>query len=290
MLHRQKALLALIGEAGRRASRLQVTKWAFLLREEAPGHGGASFYRFVPYQYGPFSFCLYQEAARLVQCGYLSEPDERTWETTPEGLKAADGLPESVWQDVVHTLHRYRGLTNDRLIKHVYDRYPWYTLKSRIGPRCAPPAPPPPAVFTAGYGGLLVDAFLDMLLRNGIQRVIDVRNNPVSRRYGFHKGTLARLCGNLGLEYAHHPELGIPSAERVDLEGPGDYEALFSRYEDVLLPGQRPSVRAVADLVASRPSALLCAEADPASCHRSRLARAVAGLTDLPVKHLEPAA
>jgi hypothetical protein len=40
-------------------------KWLFLLRQDEPEAAGPSFYEFVPYRYGPFSFQAYREIASL---------------------------------------------------------------------------------------------------------------------------------------------------------------------------------------------------------------------------------
>ena len=53
MLNRQKALLAMIQQAGRPVQRMELTQWAFLLRNETESHGGPAFYDFVPYHCGP---------------------------------------------------------------------------------------------------------------------------------------------------------------------------------------------------------------------------------------------
>jgi uncharacterized protein YwgA len=73
MLNRQKLLLQLVRLAGGTVNRLVLTKWAFLVRHETSSRGGESFYDFVAYQYGPFSFGLYQEVEKLVTLGYLKE-------------------------------------------------------------------------------------------------------------------------------------------------------------------------------------------------------------------------
>ena len=143
---------------------------------------------------------------------------------------------------------------------------------------------------SVGYEGLSADAFLNGLLERGIRHVIDVRRNPIARRYGFHRGTLQRLSGRLSLSYSHFPELGIESAHRVDLSAFADYQRLFERYEAETLPHRRDEIGAVAALQQEQASALLCIEADPAWCHRSRLADAVSGVTGLPVHHLRLAA
>ncbi len=289
MLNRQRIVLFMLHEAGGRASRLQVVKWLFLLGQETPTRGGHAFYQFVPYQYGPFSFCLYHEATRLNDGGLLTERDAQMWSVTTEGKNVATALPKPIQDDAAQVLGQYGSRTLGELMGYVYDRYPWFTVNSLNDPRCSRPTNEP-AVYTAGYEGLLVDGFLNRLLRHGIKRVIDVRNNPVSRRYGFHGGTLSRLCSRLGMEYAHFPDLGIPPEDRRDLKGPSDFMALFRRYEEAVLPTREASVGKVASLLSEKPGVLVCSESDPAQCHRSRLARAVAARCGLPVKHLEPAA
>jgi uncharacterized protein (DUF488 family) len=181
------------------------------------------------------------------------------------------------------------GQPVSEMVAYVYATYPWYTLKSEAGARVALPSARK-AVYTAGYEGRSVDAFLDGLLRAGVRRVVDVRANPVARRYGFHGKTLARLCGKLDIDYRHVPKLGVPSAERRELSTKADYDALLSRYERTTLRRQPGAVREVAQLAADMASALVCSEADPSRCHRSRLAKAVSHETGLPVLHLGTAA
>lgn len=79
------------------------------------------------------------------------------------------------------------------MVANVYREFPWYTLNSKNAARRAASAPvASPAVYTVGYEGLMLDGLLDLLLRVGIKRLIDVRCNPVARRFGFHKSTLDR--------------------------------------------------------------------------------------------------
>lgn len=286
MLTRQRALLAMLGRAGGNATRLELTKWSFILSKESPSHGGPAFYQFVPYKFGPYSFCIYQEAGALARDGLIEEVDARTWRLLPAGRTAERRLNGVVKSDIASLFKRLYPIGVSRLVQYVYDRYPWFTLNSDKGSRVERPKADP-AVYTAGYEGLLVDGFLNGLLRCGILRVIDVRNNPVSRRYGFHKSTLSRLCSYVGIEYAHFPELGIESLQRQDLNSQADYAALLARYAHSMLPVHGTAVNALASLMAEKPSVLVCMEADPARCHRSCLAVAVSRSADLPVKHLE---
>jgi len=284
MLNRQKSLLYMMEQAGRPVTHLEMTKWAFLLAHETPSRGGAAFYQFLPYHRGPFSFCLYREMDGLVRDGYLVD-DGKAWRIVHDVDRPTRDLPRPVRDDAARVVQRFRDKDSAALTDYVYRRFPWYTVNSVV--RKLQPRPvASTAVFTVGYEGRLVDGFLNFLLRAGIQHVIDVRSNPVARRYGFHKCTLDRLCGKVQIKYSHFPQLGIPSDLRHGLETTSQYEALFSRYEADILPREGKVLAKVAALMTERPSVLMCMEADPSRCHRSRLASAVAGDTGLSVHHL----
>jgi uncharacterized protein (DUF488 family) len=142
------------------------------------------------------------------------------------------------------------------------------------------------AVYTVGYQGRSVDAFFDYLLRRGIRRVIDVRSNPVSRKYGFAKKTLSETARKLDVAYVHIPRLGIPPDERKDLQSMRSYQQLFARFERHTLPSRTAELRDVAAMVSETPTTLMCAERDADRCHRSQVAIAVSSIAGLSVKNL----
>lgn len=121
---------------------------------------------------------------------------------------------------------------------------------------------------------------------DGVRRIIDVRSNPIARRYGFHKSTLQRLANYVGIDYQHQPTLGISPQERKDVTSKLQYDALFRRYEFKTLKQQSIAVESVSKSIAKTPSTLLCMERDPACCHRSRLANKLSQISGLPIKHL----
>jgi uncharacterized protein (DUF488 family) len=286
MLHRQRTLLYFLHLAGGEASRIHVTKWSFLLSREGDTRGGNAFYQFVPYKFGPFSFCLYQEATALAQQGLLVE-DDKDWSLTDLGRKEAMATPQDLRHDAWQIHRRYGHLSTEALLDEVYPRYREYTYLSSHRVLAKRPEAEL-AVYTAGYEGLTVDGFLDMLVQKGIRRLIDVRNNPVARRYGFHRSTLSRLCKNLEIDYVNIPELGIRSELRQDLQTQYDRDRLFDRYEKTTLVDESSLVARVAELICQKPSVLVCMEAQPCQCHRSRLAEAAAKICRLPVHHLLP--
>jgi hypothetical protein len=273
MLNRQKVLIYLLRAAGRPVRRRELGEWCHRLRNESRSHGGSAFYDFVTPPSGPTSFVLDQEMAKLHQLGHLEPVDdgEPAWLATPEPGAAGSGLDAELEADLASWLPRLLDGTGQG-----------------GGPAPKPMAPAGPGVYTAGYEGLSVDRFLDMLMRGGIGRIIDVRNNPSSRRYGFHKGTLTRLAAGLAIDYVHFPALGIPSARRRGLPADADRAVLFEEYERTTLESEVLDQARVADLMRERPGVLVCMEADPSCCHRSRLASRIARLTGLPVHHLLP--
>jgi len=265
---------------------MELTKWSFLLRRETPSAGGNAFYQFVPCKCGPFSFCLHHEANSLASRGLLETPDQNTWRSPSNSLSRATQLPGHIITDARSIVDRFGSEPVRRLLDHVYRHYPWFSINS-TRKRLAQRPQAQPAVYTAGYQGMTVDGFLDMLLRHGIRRVIDVRCNPVARRFGFHKGTLNRLCAALDIAYLHVGELGVPSRWRRDLDTDNDYQQLLTRYDTEILAREPAAIDRVAELIQEATSALLCMEADPSRCHRSRLAGTLAERTGLTVKHVE---
>lgn len=144
----------------------------------------------------------------------------------------------------------------------------------------------PIAIYTMGYSGTSVGGFLEACSRNGIKQILDVRNNPWSRKPGFSKKALSEHCRRARIEYLNIPELGAPRELRKDLAGPGSRMDLLDYYQNVILPERRPEIDRAIEYIRRAPTALVCLEADPAECHRSRLADELARVSGLTVEHL----
>lgn len=287
MITRQRLLLYMLHCAGGEASRLQLVKWAFLLSRESRTQDVATFYQFVPYRFGPFSFTLYHELESLISQGLLRACSLHQLTLTPCGRAEGTALSAELRWGVEAIWRHYGRMSAGELMNLVYERHPWYTLNSTLPGRRATGRPhAPSAIYTIGYEGLQVDGFLDMLLRAGIDSLVDVRSNPVSRRYGFHRGTLASLCAHLEISYRHLPKLGVPSSWRSGLHLADDYRELFRRYENEVLRAADDLLCSLGEQMARSATVLLCQEADPERCHRSCLARSMARRTGLPVLDL----
>jgi uncharacterized protein (DUF488 family) len=140
------------------------------------------------------------------------------------------------------------------------------------------------ALFTIGYEGRTQDEYLALLTGAGVTLLADVRRNPISRKKGFSKSTLAQGCASVGIRYEHLPELGIASEKRKNLATQVDVDALFAEYQRDWLPAQGATLAKIcAWIEAGERVALTGFEREPGQCHRHCVAEALGGseLTNL---------
>ena len=131
-------------------------------------------------------------------------------------------------------------------------------------------------IFTIGYEATTMGEFIAALETAGVQRVIDVRALPLSRRPGFSKTPLRGSLAEAGIDYVHLRALGTPAAGR-DAARKGRHDELKRIYASQLeLPEAIAEGAQMLELARDRPSALLCFEREPAACHRTLLLAAVA--------------
>ncbi len=293
MLRRQKMLLGLVANSKGAVTHTALMKMAFLARHETPLKSDHAYYHFVPYKYGPFSFALYRELASLKRYGYLASDGDHILipeESASMSQEKILELPEHCHLEIAEIAGRYSRYSQTRLLKYVYSKHPWYASKSELI-KLKPSNTPrlrtaPTAVYTIGYEGASVDGFFRELLRVGIAIILDVRANPVSRKYGFAKSSLSDIATKLSIGYHHIPELGIPGSFRKSLEDFDSYQRLFSRYESAVLRKRHEEIEKVALMMKRRPCVLLCMEKDAKYCHRSRLAESVSAQNGLCIKNL----
>lgn len=129
----------------------------------------------------------------------------------------------------------------------------------------------PPTVWTIGHSNHTLDHFLELLRTHAIDVVADVRSTPFSRRHPhFNRERLkAALAGaGGGIDYIFlGAELGARSPDPAcyDADGRVVYERLAKT--DAFTAG----LDRVISEAANRRVAVMCAEKDPLSCHRTIL-------------------
>ena len=131
-------------------------------------------------------------------------------------------------------------------------------------------------LFTIGYEGVTMDEFLSALQGAGVERVIDVRALPLSRRPGFSKTPLGKALAEVGIDYVHLRALGTPAEGRTAARAgrKSDLERIYAGQLE--LPEAMVAAEEMKRLAAEKPSALLCFERDPVCCHRTLLWQSVA--------------
>lgn len=140
-------------------------------------------------------------------------------------------------------------------------------------------------IYTFGYEGLTMDAFLHRLLSVGVEQVVDVRAVPLSRKKGFSKKSFATALNRVEIAYIHVPALGCPKSTRDRYRADGDwtlYTSSFLQYLD----SQEAALAELAKISVSLSSCLVCFEADYLRCHRTYVARALAEWSAFNVMHL----
>jgi len=138
-------------------------------------------------------------------------------------------------------------------------------------------------LFTIGYQGRALDELIAILHAHDVDRVIDIRELPLSRRRGFSKTPLGDALRAAGIDYIHARVAGNPYRSEKDAIPRAE---LLARYR-AHLNASRSVAGEVAELARGHRAALLCYEAAAAECHRSILAPRVARRLGVEVTDLE---
>lgn len=141
------------------------------------------------------------------------------------------------------------------------------------------------ALFTIGYQGHTIQSIVRTLKANNIDLLVDVRQNPVSRKPGFSKRRLDERLTSIGIDYVHFPCLGTPPSIRRFYNEGGEVQAALHRYEQYLLT-KRSCLDSLADAATGHRCCLLCLESCYNACHRGVIARQLALMTQWTPVHL----
>ena len=133
------------------------------------------------------------------------------------------------------------------------------------------------AVYTVGHSTRPLEDFVLLLQENGVRLLVDVRRYPVSRRYPHFTGAaLAASLARGDVAYRHAPDLGGHREPRPGSPNTALRVAAFRGYADhMATPAFRGALLRLQEAAAERPTAILCAEADPQRCHRQLVADAL---------------
>ena len=285
---RQKALLALLDIFNGQLSKIDLQKYMFLYVKEFSAN---EHYAFIPYHYGSFSYELYKDLYTLERNGLLSIKDNQI-ETNAKDF--FDDISIDEQQNMSRFSMKYKNLKGNKLIEYVYNKYPYYAIKSKISNKFISserlelyrPLKNNSTLYTIGYEGKKFEKYLNELIQEDIKVLVDVRKNAHSMKYGFSKKTLQNAVENLGIKYIHIPNLGIESENRQTLQTKADYDALFADYAKTF-KSKKEDMQQLNSLIKSEQRvAITCFENDVNYCHRGVIAKKMKTNFKVKVEHL----
>ncbi|MEZ4900368.1 MAG: DUF488 domain-containing protein [Spirosomataceae bacterium] len=286
MFYRRKIVLAILQAFGGHLQKISLQKLLFLFTNGQFKRD----YDFVPYLYGCYSFSANADFTAMVKHGQLSE-DKQSF-TKIDAIDYVKMLNEKDKKTLINLRKDYDKLDSDALIKLTYLNYPYYAINSIIADKHltteqkdkvfqARPANDKTTLYTIGYEGVSLEAYLNRLIKNDVKVLVDVRNNPLSMKFGFSKTQLKNFCSSLNIEYLHIPEVGIQSDQRRELKTQEDYDNLFEIYKNQNLKKTQNEQESILHLLKSKKRvALTCFEAKICQCHRKHLAEAITKLPE----------
>ncbi|MBS0623302.1 MAG: DUF488 domain-containing protein [Verrucomicrobia bacterium] len=307
MFYRRKVILSLLQLFDGQLDKIRLQKLLFLFtnKQTLVRQGGKAEYDFIPYKFGCYSYSANADMTAMVRKGFLNEdekhfslPDLQAGKTDKtDYLKQLKPDDKKLLQEVKAN---YGRMSATALMKHTYINFPFYAIKSEVAENIltkdefekvskAKTKGNKTVLYTIGYEGISLEEYLVRLLKNDVKVLVDVRNNPLSMKYGFSKSQLKKYCASLGIGYVHIPEVGIQSDQRQELNTQSDYDKLFAVYRKNNLSKTSSYQNEILKLLKQHKRiALTCFEANICQCHRKHLAEAIENLPDFnyEVKHI----
>lgn len=138
-------------------------------------------------------------------------------------------------------------------------------------------------LFTIGHSNHSIDVFISLLQQHGITAIADVRSHPYSRYLPhFNKSELEAALQKAGIEYRFlGQELGArPNESSCYVDGKALYEKIAAT------PLFAQGIKRLVTGVKTHRIALMCAERDPITCHRSILVCQHLRRLDIKINHI----
>ena len=124
-------------------------------------------------------------------------------------------------------------------------------------------------IYTIGYTKKSAKTFFELLIANGIERLIDIRLNNTSQLSGFTKKNDLKYFLNklVGIEYYHFDFLAPSKEIRDAYRENKDWEQYAKQFRQ-LMEKRRAFENINKKFFVEKSCCLLCSEATPEKCHR----------------------
>jgi uncharacterized protein (DUF488 family) len=294
MYYRRKIILALLEIFDGKLEKIRLQKLLFLFSQRQT----KAEYDFIPYKYGCYSYSATADLTTMVQKGFLADDNDRVSKIDKNSYLKS--IKEQDKKYLFEIKKLYGTLDGNALMRHTYINYPYFAINSVKARELlsaddfkkvnnTKPTSDKTILYTIGYESISLEEYLNRLIKNNVQVLVDVRKNPLSMKYGFSKSLLKRFCESVGVQYVHFPEVGIASDQRQELNCQEDYNKLFKAYKTNNLTNTLQTQSAIFDILKSNKRiALTCFESNICQCHRKPLAEAIAALPgfNFELKHI----
>jgi uncharacterized protein (DUF488 family) len=132
-------------------------------------------------------------------------------------------------------------------------------------------------VYTIGHSTRSAEQFLELLRASGVERVVDIRRFPGSRRWPhFAKESMCQWLPAAGIDYIHQLALGGRRKGRPDSPHVYWENESFRSYADYMdTPEFHAALEQLMAEAREKPTAIMCSEAVPWRCHRRLVADAL---------------
>lgn len=291
LYYRRKIILTLLELFDGQLTTKSLQKYLFLFTRKQNHRA----FDFIPYRYGCFSFQANQDLSTMQKYGYIEIEHQSggrfiKLKEHKNYLSMIEISDRQILKEMKDTFGHY---SQNELIRYTYQKYPYYAINSCIANQLLTPdelkiiekqkkTSTEFRLFSIGYEGITLEAYINKLIINDVQVLCDVRKNAYSQKYGFSKTQLTKACEGVGIEYIHIPELGIESGKRKDLKSQEDYDTLFEDYENTTLKNNYEALFSIKKLIDERRRvALTCFENNPNQCHRTRVVHALMQLPNV---------
>ena len=129
-------------------------------------------------------------------------------------------------------------------------------------------------LYTIGHESAALEDILRLLQENNITRLVDIRSLPFSRKVPhFNRKRFTRSLAQNGITYTYLGDLlgGYPPDPSVYPGGEAKFGARVDYSAIALRDYYHQGIEELLRLAATEPTAVMCAEEDPAFCHRQHL-------------------
>ena len=126
-------------------------------------------------------------------------------------------------------------------------------------------------IFTIGHSTRPIEEFVELLKKNGVEQLVDIRTIPRSRHNPqFEQTAMETSLPENGISYEYMKELGGLRSKAKHSVNMGWHNTSFRNYADYMQTETfTAGIEALIKKAKEKPTAIMCAEAVPWRCHRS---------------------